>query len=243
MERLWLTEPERKTALADVTGVRGDRFTLDRGLYAPESRAYRHPQPADRGVVWLPNGEKRKLVGVFEEVDVVWHRLRDAVPTKGDRVQCHLDVPRRTLVSRAHTALHLFLLAMGRELPPMVRDPEVQGGGTVRITCASSPVPRERIAAALKRCDAWCREDRVVRREPVPHDLAEHRFVEQRFQDPAPYPGPETTLEGVFVDGVGGFPCDGTHVGRTSAVGRIVVRHAHVGRGGDLVIVLAVTER
>ncbi|MCA1813296.1 MAG: hypothetical protein LC624_05020, partial [Halobacteriales archaeon] len=110
---LWLQEPARKTCLAAVTGTRGPAFLLDRSLYAPTSHAYRHPQPPDRGEVWL-GGDKRVLTRVFWERGELRHVVRGAVPERGARVNCRLDADRREALSTAHTAMHLVLSAFGR---------------------------------------------------------------------------------------------------------------------------------
>lgn len=240
-ERLWLTEPVRKTSIAEVVEVRGDRFRLDRSLYCPKSRAYRHPQRPDRGVVWLPNGEKRKLRTVFERDGALWHRLRDAVPNTGDRLQCHLDVPRREETARTHTALHLLVSAVVADRgPALAKDPEVQGGGTARVTFASPYIKPDTLAGWVQQVRRWTRADLPVHREPVTRDVAVHRLTAQPFDPPEPYPGPETTLESVFVDKVGGLPCDGTHAARTGDLGEFSFRHAHPTKAGGFLVVLHV---
>jgi Ser-tRNA(Ala) deacylase AlaX len=143
-----LTEPRRLTALARVVAVHGHSFTLDRSLFAPTSTAHRHPQPADKGTVWMA-GQKRRLERVFERDGALWHTLRGAVPGPGTQVQCALDADRRLAASRAHTAMHLLLAALHRaDAPPLVRDPEVKGGGSFRLDLAAPMEPRM-LAACL----------------------------------------------------------------------------------------------
>lgn len=237
-ERLWLTEPRRGTCLATVTQVRGDAFCVDRALFAPRSRALRHPQPADRGTVWL-QGEKRRLRSVEERGGRVWYTLRGTVPGLGSEVQCELDADARDDASRAHTAMHL-LLAAANEVgtPPMAADPEVRGDGHVRLTFAWPLAPAS-LAALLQRVQAWVEADRPVQRAFAPRAEADRFATPQQFQPPDPVPGGDV-VPLVRVEGVCVHPCDGTHADRTGRLGRVVVVHAEAGRDGFVVVARAV---
>lgn len=227
-ERLWLTQPSRRTALAKVVAVAGPRFALDRSLFAPTSRAHRHPQPQDRGVVWIEGGEKRLLVEVQFRYGVLWHRLRGTVPPVGSTLNCQLDQDRRDQASRAHTALHLLIAASrfaGEPAPPMVADPEVKGGGSFRLEF-ERPVAPSVLAAWLAQANTWVREDKRVAREHVLRSLAPRTLDAQVFNPADPYPGPADVLDAVRIEMVATYPCDGTHVERTGKVGKIEITHA-----------------
>lgn len=225
-QRLWLTEPLRRTAIATVTAKRGASFALDRSLFAPTSHAHRHPQPADQGVVWIEGGEKRRLVAVHERAGELWHEVRGAVPGVGSRLQCHLDQARRDLASRAHTALHLVLAAAQRaSSPALASDPTVKGGGTFRLDFATTVAPAS-LAAWLAQANEWVRLGRAVTVEHWPRGDEAKVLDAQRFDPPDPYPGPPTSLDSVRIAGICAYPCDGTHAQRTSQVGRIVAAHA-----------------
>ena len=230
-ERLWLTEPRRATSLAKVVAVRGPAFALDRSLFAPTSVLHRHPQPMDQGTVWL-SGEKRVLVRVFQKDGVLWHQLRGTVPGVGATAQCQLDADLRLEASRAHTAMHLLVAALQRgNAPPLVRNPEVKGGGSFRLDL-QRPVAAETLAAAVAQARAWVAQDRKVAREHVLREHAAKVLDAQRFDPPDPFPGPMTVLDAVRVDGVCAYPCDGTHVERTGKVVDVALAHARAGRGG-----------
>ena len=238
-ERLWLTQPARRTTPAVVTMVKGPRFVLDRGLFAPRSRTYRHPQPPDEGTMWRANGEKRRLAGVVEEKGLLWHRLEGVVPALGEKLTCHLDVERRETTSRAHTALHLLLHALGPGGPRLVADPEVKGGGTIRLTLAPKPDPRARVGEALARVKALIAEDRPITPLAVPRDLARHRLMPQPFVPDDPFPGPPDLLHGVEIAGVGALPCDGVHVTRTSGVHEVSLVSLQTGGAGAVLLLRA----
>ncbi len=240
-ERLWLTEPRRRTSLSEVVEVRGNTFRLDRTLYHPKMRTYHHPQRRDRGVLWIEGGEKRKLATVREQGGDVWHRLRGTVPSVGDELQCHLDTSHRERVERAHTAMHLLLRSMwSHDGPALVEDPEVKGGGTFRMELEQAYVDGNEVKRWLDRANQWVREDHDVTYDHVPRDAAEarHSGVHEQLIHGAPsFPGPETTLRVVHVGSACTYPCDGTHVERTSEVGRIVMQHARPTNRGTFLTV------
>jgi Ser-tRNA(Ala) deacylase AlaX len=234
-ERLWISDPKRTTALCKVTAVRGGSFALDRTLFAPASRSHRHPQPADQGTVWW-EGEKRWLERVAERDGQVWHTVRGAVPPVGTGLNCHLDQGRRELMSRAHTAMHLLIKALqDAGAPPLVADPEVKGGGNVRLELGR-PVAPALLAGVLKQANAWVAADLAVSRGFVPRGLEARTLDAQSFHPPDPYPGPPDTLTAVRIGNVCAYPCDGTHVDRTGRIGRIVVTEARPRAGGATVV-------
>lgn len=235
-ERLWITQPRRVTALAKVVAVRRGWFALDKSLYAPTSHRRRHPQPHDQGVVWI-EGSKRNLVKVREEDGILWHRLDGFVPAVGDQLNCHLDADRRALASRGHTAMHLLLNELwARRASGLLEDPEVKGGASFRMRFEASVAPKI-LAEALAAANAVVARNVAVERVfglPI-----EVEATPQRFEPADPFPGGEP-YEAVRIPSSACYPCDGTHVERTGAVGRIVVKNAHMGRGGFVVVGAAV---
>lgn len=233
-ERLWLTERDRATCLAEVLAVRGPWLLPDRVLFAPRSRAFRHPQVPDKGRVWV-EGDKRKLAGVKEQAGRVWIRLRDTVPAVGTTLQCELDADWRDAASRAHTGLHL-LLAAARDLnlPPLVADPEVKGDGHVRLTFQDFVDP-PRLAALRDRVLQDVQADRPVSVTHAPRGEADRDATPQAFQPPEPLPGGEV-LPLVAIEGRCTYPCDGTHTDRTGRIEDVVVPHARPGKGGFVVV-------
>lgn len=234
MERLWITEPARATCLATVTAVEGERFMLDRALFAPRSRACRHPQYADEGTVWW-EGEKRRLDSVQERGSQVWYTLRGTVPDAGVELQCQLDQDVRAANDRAHTAMHLVIAALAQAgAPPMVMDPEVKGGGNFRITLAWPPGAA--LGQAMQQAGAWIGQEILVQRTFAPKDAVQRSVTPQDFQPPDPVPGPGV-LPLVSIGDVCTYPCDGTHVDRTSRIAGLEVSHAAQGQDGFVVVV------
>ncbi len=236
IDRLWITQPRKATALAKVLAVRGDWVLLDRSLLAPESRSHRHPQPCDQGTLW-GRGEKRRVVKVEERDGQPWMRVPGARLQAGDQVNLHLDAERRELASRAHTALHLLLPGLAAAGAKLVADPQVKNGGNVRIEL-DSVLPAAQLAVVLQQANAWVAANVPVEREHATRS-ALHDVDAQPFHPPDPIPGPDP-VQLVRIAGVGCLPCDGTHVERTARVGRIVIAEARSSRG-RFVLVARVT--
>lgn len=240
-ERLWITEPSRRTSLSEVVEVRGSAFRLDRTLFHPKTRAYAHPQRRDRGTAWIQGKDKAELAAVYERGGDVWHRLDGETPPEGADLQCHLDVPHREQVERAHTAMHLLLSALwDRPQPvPLARDPEVKGGGTVRLDLDRSYARPDEVKGWLDHANALVERDLAVTGRFVAREEAEdgHAGVDQQYVDGRPsYPGPEGSLRVVDVEEGPSYPCDGTHVDSTGEVGGIVVQQVDVRDDGTTLV-------
>lgn len=231
---LWVTEPRRSTSLSVVTARRGMWFALDRSLYAPTSRQCRHPQPHDQGYVWL-QGTKRRLVEAQWRDGELWHRCRDWSPAVGDKLQCHLDADRRLEVSRAHTAMHLAIKAIGDLGGVLRRDAEVKLGGTFRLDLVA-PLPAASLAEARKRVVQWCRQGLTLSTEAVLRTMQAKALDEQPFSPPDAFPGPPDSVMAVRVPGVCAYPCDGTHVDRTDRIADVVFAEAKATRAGFLLV-------
>lgn len=227
--RLWITDPRRSTCLVTVEEVRGERFRVDKALFAPRSNRCRHPQNHDKGTVWI-DGEKRRLGAVIDD-GAVWYTLRGTTPAVGATLQCELDRDTRDEASRAHTAMHLWLAALPDDAPPMTESPEVKGGGHVRFTHAW-PMAPDVLATARQRLMQAVAADLVVDRFHMERAVARDVSA-QNFQPPDPIPGPDV-LPLVRI-GDHCVPCDGSHVDRTSRITDVVVSHAAMGRSGFVV--------
>lgn len=226
--RLWVTEPERRTCVAEVLEVRGFWFLVDRALFAPTSKSYHHPQPPDRGVVWV-EGSKRRL-GAIQDRGQIWYRLQEGKPEVGQSLNCQLDQDRRDESSLAHTAMHLWLHACRMDMPPMLRPPEVRGGGYVRFEYAW-PIPREILGETLRRVWRFIEDDMPLRRSHLAWDDAQHDLKLQVFETEMVWP---EVLPLVYL-GDQAPPCDGTHVDRTGRLQKVEISHARMGKAGFVV--------
>jgi Ser-tRNA(Ala) deacylase AlaX len=231
-----MTEPLRKTCLATVEAVQGDWFQVDRALFAPTSRACRHPQYSDSGNVWV-DGDKRKLAGIRVGTGKragTWYRLKGTIPNMGEALQCELDQKRRDETARTHTGMHLMLAALGAmKLSAMVADCEVKGAGHFRLTFADV-IPRHFLAAALKLVHEEMRADKPISRSFASRNEIEHFARPQSFRPPDPFPGGESVS--LVTIGDCGLPCDGSHVDRTGRLSSVAIAHARPGKDGFVVV-------
>lgn len=222
-ESLWLQEPARRTCLAKVEAVRGPAFVLDRTLFCPGTSEYRHPQPADRGEVWV-GGDKRWLRRVAWHRGELRHELDGAVPRKGEQLRCHLDVERREAIEDAHTAMHLVLSALARERGIVLTDSaHVQGGRHFALVVRADTFEPKGIAEALARANEAGARKLEVTIEHGPRDGL-HGVDAQPFRDKIEFPGPEATLRIVRIGDASALPCDGTLRTTTHGLGRIVLQ-------------------
>lgn len=224
-ELLWMQEPQRRTCLAKVVAVRGEAFVLDRTLFCPGASEYRHPQPADRGEVWL-GGDKRWLRRVAWHRGEVLHFLDGAVPKKGDAVRCHLEVGRREAVEDAHTAMHLVLSALARARAGVLTDEgRVQGGRQFTLHLRRDTFQPQAVADALAQANAAAARKLQVTMEYATRE-ALHGVDRQLFHDKVEVPGPDTALRIVRIGDASALPCDGTLRSTTHGLGRIVLHSA-----------------
>jgi Ser-tRNA(Ala) deacylase AlaX len=222
-ELLWLQEPQRRTSLAKVVAVRGPAFTLDRSLFCPGASQYRHPQPADRGEVWV-GGDKRWLRRVGWHRGELRHELDGAVPPPGAQVRCHLDVERREGVEEAHTAMHLVLSALARARSAVLTDAaHVHGGKHFALAVRRDTFQPQAIADALAQANHAAAQRLEVRIEHATRD-ALREVDAQPYHDKQDFPGPEGTLRILRIGEASALPCDGTLRSTTAGMGRIVLQ-------------------
>lgn len=225
---VWMREPARRTLLATVAGTRGPAFVLDRSIFHATSHAYRHPQPADRGEVWV-GGDKRVLTRVFWERGELRHVVRGTTPPAGSAVRCHLDAERRDDASAAHAALHLVVSAFARSrLGLLTAEPTVVGGRRFTVSAAWKEWSARALKALLDDVNGLAGKSHEVSYEYVPRPNVQG-LDPQPFVDVA-VPGDDPVLRVVRIGGASALPCDGTFPPRTHALGRIVASQVHVGR-------------
>jgi len=227
-ELLYLEHPSRRAALAKVTALRGEAFLLDRSLFHPGTSAYAHPQPADRGEVWL-GGDKRNLRRASWDRGELRHALDGAVPERGQPVRCLLDAERRARVEAAHTAMHLVLSALARgSRVVLAAPPRVQAHAQFRLALRAEGFVLEVLAEALGAANGAVSRKLEVHVEHTTRDAIRHVDA-QPLPDGPGFPGPDDVLRIVRIGEASALPCDGTFLTTTAGLGRItapVVRRA-----------------
>ncbi|MGC8472658.1 MAG: alanyl-tRNA editing protein [Acidimicrobiales bacterium] len=211
-ELLYLADAYLRDVEATVTGVDGDRVTLDRTVFYPTGGG----QPHDTGTL----GDAR-VVDVTKEGDEVWHTLEGPLPALGARVEGHLDWERRHALMRTHTALHLLSGVIWHEWGKAVT------GGNMeplraRMDFELDVLPErfgETVEARVNEEIAAARpvEVRVLSRDAA---LADQDLIRTKVNL---VPASVTALRVVEIVGLDTQADGGTHVRTTAEVGRVRV--------------------
>lgn len=142
----------------DAEVVRTDpqqsRLVLDRTAFFPGGGG----QPDDRGRL-----DQMQVERVTRQGDTVWHWLRGGVmPAVGRRVRGEIDWPRRHLLMRTHTALHVLCGVVWRDLGARVTGGNMEPGSG-RLDFELGTLSRELVETIEERCRQELAAAREVR--------------------------------------------------------------------------------
>jgi misacylated tRNA(Ala) deacylase len=210
---------------ATVVALDPAGIVLDRTAFFPGGGG----QPADRGVlVW--DGVEHPLDEVLKRGDLVLHRLAAGDPPPlGARVQGRLDWEHRHALMRTHTALHILCGVIWRDFGAQVT------GSNMKPLSARMDFELEGMPADLARTfEARVAEEIAADREikvsflPRAEAFAIPDLIRTKVNLlPASIP----MIRIVDIVGLDLQADGGTHVARTSEVGRVrVVKHESKGR-------------
>lgn len=205
---LAITERDDKKALV-----------LDQTIFYPQGGG----QPADHGEIICPQGRFAVTDVRFVE-GVVYHfgSFTQGSCSVGDNVELQIDVPRRELLSRLHTAGHLVDVAMeriGLQLMPTKAyhfpdNPYVEYQGV--LTPEQCADVQQKLQTAV---DALIKEDL-----PVTHRLA-HKDELAAICSHVPEHFPEgKPVRVVTISNFAACPCGGTHVASSTQLGKLEIR-------------------
>ena len=216
--RLHLEDPQRKTALATVSGHASGGFLLDRTLFHAADPQYHHLQPEDRGHL-LAEGHKLKVPRVFwDQARRLVHRTTGPLPAVGAKAQLHLDAERRQQQARAHAAMHLLVAAVHEQRGELLEPPRVVGGGEVRLHARFREPPAQGVARVLDRAMDHARQRHDVVPEWAPRDDA-HKRVTHHVVALDAVASDEPTLRIVRIGDASVLPCDAPLVANTREIG------------------------
>ncbi len=211
-ELLFLTDAYLRDVEATITGVDGDRVTLDRTVFYPTGGG----QPHDTGIL----GDAR-VIDVRRDAGEVWHVLEGPVPGLGEKVEGHLDWDRRYALMRTHTALHVLSgviwLEWGRAVTGGSMEPL-----RARMDFEFDPLPEGFAATVEARVNEELAASRPVEVRVLPRDAAleDEDLIRTKV---SLVPASVTVLRVVDIVGLDKQADGGTHVRNTAEVGRIRV--------------------
>jgi misacylated tRNA(Ala) deacylase len=202
---------EATVIAADERGV-----LLDRTVFYPTGGG----QPGDRGTLTLADGGEVAVTNAIkgELPDDVIHVLAEGspLPAPGSRVTADIDWERRHRLMRMHTCLHL----LSAILPYPVTGGQVgEDRGRLDFDIAEASLDKEELTASLNRLVA---DDHPVSPEWISEaELdAQPELVKTMSVKP---PRGSGRVRLVRIAGLDLQPCGGTHVARTSEIGRVQI--------------------
>jgi misacylated tRNA(Ala) deacylase len=205
-----------RSCAAIVTGADERGIRLDRTVFYPEGGG----QPGDTGLLRLADGsviaiaDTRKGEGADEVIHVPSPGA--ALPVPGTAVTAEIDWQRRHRLMRMHTCLHLLCVVVtGDVTGGQIGD----GRGRLDFNLPETKLDKDAIAVELNRLIA---EDHAVRSRWIDDEelAARPDLVRTMSVKPPSGRGRVRLLE---IEAVDLQPCGGTHVARTSEIGRVEV--------------------
>jgi misacylated tRNA(Ala) deacylase len=201
---------------ATVVAVRPDGIVLDRTVFYYESGG----QPGDVGRLVSADGRAVTIADTKRDraTGAILHLPAPggAALAAGDAVTAAIDWPRRHRLMRMHSCMHLLsALVAGQVTGGQVGD----GKGRLDFAVATDALDRDKIEAALN--DFVARDLPLAARWITDAELAAQPDLVRTMSVKPPTGAGRVRL--IEVAGIDLQPCGGTHVRRTSEIGRVAV--------------------
>lgn len=228
-EKLYLHDAELRTFEATVAELDdGDgavRVALDRSAFYPTGGG----QPHDTGALSWDQGTVT-VTGVRAEGATVWHTVEGDPPPVGTAVTGEIDWERRHRLMRTHTALHILCGVIWNEWAT-----PVTGGNmeplSARMDFEFDPLPEGFAERVTELVNAEIAADRPIEISFLPRAeaLRDEDLIRTKVNL---IPESVTEIRVVDIVGLDKQADGGTHVARTSEVGRFeVVKTESKGKG------------
>ena len=209
----------QRSVAARVLQTDGATVLLDRTVFYPGGGG----QPSDAGWFEADGAERLTVTGARKAGDEIWHQLADGstVPSVGASVTVELDWERRHRLMRTHSALHVLCGVVWRD-----HQASVTGGNMEplagRMDFEFETMHADLVAEIERRVNAEIAADREIRVNVLPRDeaFAIPDLIRTKINLLPPGISEVRTIEIVGLD----LQADGgTHVARTSEIGRVEV--------------------
>jgi misacylated tRNA(Ala) deacylase len=220
-DNLCYTDAYARQTDATVVGVDPDAGTvvLDRTVFYPGGGG----QPADTGLLTGGSGGSWRVIGARKRGDDVWHTIEDGavLPAVDTQVSAVLDWDRRYALMRTHSALHVLCGVIWRD-----HQASVTGGNmeplSGRMDFEFETMHGDLVAEIERRVNEEIAADREIRVANLPRDeaFAIPDLIRTKINLLPEGIAEVRTIEIVGLD----LQADGgTHVARTSEIGRVRV--------------------
>ena len=218
-DNLAYTDAYARSVPARVLGTDGGAVLLDRTVFYPGGGG----QPADSGWLRTDDGGAWRVTGARKTGDEVWHQLEEGadLPAVGTEVTAELDWDRRHALMRTHSALHVLCGVIFRDWGASVT------GGNMeplagRMDFEFETMAGELVAEIERRVNVEIEADREIRVAVLPREeaFAIPDLIRTKINLLPEGISEVRTIEIVGLD----LQADGgTHVARTSEIGRVRV--------------------
>ncbi len=210
-EELFRQDSYLKSCEATVVGVADNAVRLDRTVFYPMGGG----QPGDTGTLTFADGRVAKVVDAAKGDGVVHVLAPDAPrPAIGDKVTATLDWGRRYRHMRMHTALHV----MSAVIKGNVTGGQVNADKSRLDFNLEGDVPtKEFVTEAMAKLIGL---DRPVAAQWITDEELEARPELVKTMSVRP-PSGAGKVRLLSIEGVDLQACGGTHVARTSEIGRV----------------------
>ncbi len=210
---------------ARVLETDADAVLLDRTVFYPGGGG----QPADSGILVGAAGGSWRVAGARKRGDDIWHTVGGEPPPVGTALTAILDWDRRHALMRTHSALHVLCGVVWRD-----HKASVTGGNMERLSGRMDfefeTMHADLVAEIERRLNEEIAADREIRVNVLPRDeaFAIPDLIRTKINLLPEGISEVRTIEIVGLD----LQADGgTHVARTSEIGRVrVVGYESKGR-------------
>jgi len=220
-ENLCFTDAYARQVEAVVVDVDADAnaVLLDRTVFYPGGGG----QPADTGLLVGDSGGSWRVTGARKRDDDIWHTIEagSEPPAPDTKVSAELDWERRHRLMRTHSALHVLCGVVWRD-----HQASVTGGNmeplSGRMDFEFETMSGDLVDEIEKHVNEEIGADREIRVEILPREeaLAIPDLIRTKVNL---LPGGITEIRTIEIVGLDLQADGGTHVARTSEIGRVRV--------------------
>jgi misacylated tRNA(Ala) deacylase len=218
-ENLAYTDAYARSVPARVLGADGGAVLLDRTVFYAGGGG----QPADSGWLRTDGGEAWRVTGARKAGDEVWHLFEEGAvpPAIGTAITAEVDWERRHALMRTHSALHVLCGVIWRDWSASVT------GGNMeplagRMDFEFETMHADLVAEIERRVNVEIVADREIRVNVLPRDaaFAIPDLIRTKINL---LPEGITEVRTIEIVGLDLQADGGTHVARTSEIGRVRV--------------------